>query len=84
VVDSDYLFRGISQTGGDPPFRVVDYTHSGFYLGTWASNVGWIEDFQGYDPQRKCLYGFRGNVGSSDFVRRGCNQYYYPGTNRMG
>src|SRR5574340_378674 len=47
---SDYIFRGISQTGGDPAVQGgLDYTHSsGFYLGTWGSNVGWIEDYQGY------------------------------------
>ena len=38
---SDYLFRGISQTGGDAAIQGgLDYSHSsGFYLGTWGSNV---------------------------------------------
>ena len=51
TLTSDYIFRGISQTGGDPAIQGgLDYSHkSGFYLGTWASNVGWIEDFQGYE-----------------------------------
>ncbi|OYW39105.1 MAG: hypothetical protein B7Z35_05230 [Hydrogenophilales bacterium 12-61-10] len=35
---SNYVFRGISQTGGDPALQGgLDYTHSsGFYLGTWG------------------------------------------------
>ena len=82
---SDYIFRGISQTGGDPAIQGgVDYTHSsGFYLGSWASNVGWIEDFQGYDSGNMeiDLYGgFRGNIGKSDFTFDvGAIQYWYPG-----
>jgi len=82
---SDYIFRGISQTGGDPAIQGgLDYTHSsGFYLGTWASNVGWIEDFQGYDRGNMeiDLYGgFRGNIGATDFTFDvGAIQYWYPG-----
>ena len=47
---TDYKFRGLSQTYKGPALQGgFDYSHaSGFYLGTWASNVGWIEDFQGY------------------------------------
>jgi uncharacterized protein (TIGR02001 family) len=87
---SDYLFRGISQTGGDPAIQGgLDYTHSsGFYLGTWASNVGWIEDFQGYDSGNVeiDLYGgFRGNIGKSDFTFDvGAIQYWYPGDKQAG
>jgi hypothetical protein len=38
---SDYRFRGISQTFEQPAIQGgIDYSHaSGFYLGTWASNV---------------------------------------------
>jgi uncharacterized protein (TIGR02001 family) len=87
---SDYVFRGISQTGGDPAIQGgLDYTHSsGFYLGTWASNVGWIEDFQGYDSGNMeiDLYGgFRGNIGKSDFTFDvGAIQYWYPGDKPAG
>ncbi len=46
----EYIFRGISQTAGKPAVQGgFDYTHSsGFYLGTWASNVSWLEDFGAY------------------------------------
>jgi uncharacterized protein (TIGR02001 family) len=38
---SDYTFNGVSQTGNDPALQAsLDYAaDSGFYVGTWASNV---------------------------------------------
>ncbi|OYW27068.1 MAG: hypothetical protein B7Z51_09365, partial [Methyloversatilis sp. 12-65-5] len=43
---SQYVFRGISQTNEDPALQGgFDYSHaSGFYLGTWASNISWLKD----------------------------------------
>lgn len=40
-LNTDYRFRGISQTFGQPALQGgFDYSHaSGLYLGTWASNV---------------------------------------------
>src|SRR5690349_14450604 len=48
---SEYIFRGISQTGGKPAVQGgFDYAHSsGFYAGTWASNISWLEDFGQYN-----------------------------------
>ena len=43
---SDYVFRGISQTDGDPAIQGgIDYSHGLFYAGAWASNV----DFADYE-----------------------------------
>ncbi len=37
---SDYDFRGVSQTEGDPAVQgSIDYAGSLFYIGAWASNV---------------------------------------------
>ncbi|OGT23301.1 MAG: hypothetical protein A2342_10215 [Gallionellales bacterium RIFOXYB12_FULL_54_9] len=43
---SDYLYRGISQTGGKPAIQGgFDYAHSsGFYAGVWGSSISWISD----------------------------------------
>ena len=43
---SQYVFRGLSQTNGKPAIQGgVDYSHaSGFYAGTWASNISWYTD----------------------------------------
>lgn len=40
-VTSDYTFNGVSQTDNDPALQIsLDYAaDSGFYVGTWASNV---------------------------------------------
>jgi uncharacterized protein (TIGR02001 family) len=56
TLTSDYLFRGISQTGGDPALQGdLNYTtESGFYFGSWASQVDGFADLEwdfyaGYD-----------------------------------
>ena len=43
---SDYVFRGLTQTNGRPAIQGgIDYAHSsGFYVGTWLSNISWFAD----------------------------------------
>jgi len=43
---SQYIFRGLTQTNRDPAVQGgFDYSHSsGFYLGTWGSNISWLRD----------------------------------------
>src|SRR4030081_1004235 len=43
---SQYIFRGLTQTDRKPAFQGgFDFAHtSGFYLGTWGSNVSWLHD----------------------------------------
>ena len=43
---SQYTFRGLSQTNGYPALQGgMDYSHaSGFYAGTWLSNISWFTD----------------------------------------
>lgn len=45
-ITSQYIFRGLSQTNGDPAVQGgFDYAHaSGFYAGTWLSNISWFTD----------------------------------------
>jgi len=83
---SEYIFRGISQTGGKPAVQGgFDYAHSsGFYAGTWASNISWLEDFGAYN--RSSLewdfYGGYKNAfpGQEDWnYDVGLLYYYYPG-----
>jgi len=87
---SNYIFRGISQTSGEPALQGgFDYAHSsGFYAGTWASNISWLEDFGAY--KRSSLEwdfygGFKGTIGKSDFTFDvGTIYYYYPGDKNAG
>ena len=85
---SNYVFRGISQTGGDAAIQGgFDYTHSsGAYIGTWASNVGWIEDFQGYttgNVEIDVYGGYRNSFGPVSYDL-GLIQYSYPGSRPAG
>lgn len=87
---SEYIFRGTAQTAGEPALQGgFDYAHSsGFYAGTWASNISWLEDFGAYT--RSSLEwdfygGFGGNIGKSDFTFDvGTIYYYYPGNENPG
>jgi uncharacterized protein (TIGR02001 family) len=46
TIASDYIFRGLTQTKGKPAIQGgFDYAHpSGFYVGTWLSNISWFTD----------------------------------------
>ncbi len=43
---SQYIFRGMTQTGRKPALQGgFDFAHeSGFYLGTWGSNISWLKE----------------------------------------
>ena len=45
---SEYEYRGISQTSEKPAVQFnLDYTHtSGFYVGTFVSNIQWLKDYK--------------------------------------
>ena len=66
-VVSEYRYRGLSQTNGDPALQGgADYAHSsGFYAGAWATNISWIKD-NGYDGNIELdLYGgYKGAMGA--------------------
>jgi len=88
---SEYLFRGIAQTDGKPAVQGgFDYAHaSGFYLGTWGSNISWLEDFGAY-TRSSLEWDFYGGYkstfpGSSDWsYDLGTVYYYYPGSRNPG
>ncbi|ADL02546.1 conserved hypothetical protein [Brevundimonas subvibrioides ATCC 15264] len=45
AIGSDYVFRGVSQTGEDPALSGgIDLTSGSFYVGAWASNVAFPGD----------------------------------------
>jgi len=87
---SEYIFRGISQTAKEPALQGgFDYAHSsGFYLGTWASNISWLQDFAAYS--RSSLEwdfygGYKAPIGDTDFFFDvGGLYYYYPGKRNPG
>lgn len=87
---SEYIFRGIAQSAGKPAIQGgFDYAHaSGFYAGTWASNISWLEDFGAYSHSSvewDVYAGFRNNFPDSDFFYDlGVYGYLYPGSRNPG
>jgi uncharacterized protein (TIGR02001 family) len=80
AIVSDYRFRGISQSFGQPAIQGgIDYSHaSGFYLGNWNSSVSGISYNGGGGIEMDFYGGFKkafGDVG----IDVGLLQYYYPG-----
>lgn len=80
---SEYRYRGISQTNFKPALQGgFDYGHaSGFYLGTWGSNVSWIGD-QRLDATGSLEWDWYGGYKTTiDDVTLdvGGLYYWYPG-----
>ena len=85
ALTTDYVFRGISQTQGNPAIQGgFDYSHaSGAYVGTWASNVEWVSTgspaYKDNNSMEIDLYGgYRGAVGDIGYDV-GIITYFYPG-----
>ncbi len=73
---SNYLWRGASQTGDDAAVSGgIDWGHeSGFYLGTWASNIDWGN---GSGTEVDFYGGFANEIGDLGYDI-GLIYYYYP------
>lgn len=74
TIATDYSFRGISQTGNGPAIQGgIDWAHdSGFYIGTWASNLNFAG---GMELDLYGGYGF--SAGGFDFDL-GAVYLFYP------
>jgi uncharacterized protein (TIGR02001 family) len=79
----------LTQTDRDPALQGgFDYSHaSGFYAGTWASNISWLRDAtpssytSGGSLEWDFYGGLKGTFGKSDFTYDvGLLYYYYPGS----
>jgi uncharacterized protein (TIGR02001 family) len=84
TIASEYLYRGIAQTRGKPAIQGgFDYAHpSGFYVGTWGSNISWISDgVPGASASLEAdIYGgYKSTVGPLGYDV-GVLTYNYPGT----
>ena len=88
---SNYLYRGISQTGNNPAIQGgFDYTHaSGFYAGTWGSNISWIGDAgtataTGASLELDTYLGIRNSFATDFSYDVGYLRYNYPGNYGAG
>jgi len=85
TVTSDYLFRGYSQSEGDPVLQAgLRYRHaSGFFVGGWASTVRFAYDDMIGDPRRAEIRGSTGYarpVGQNWFWNALLVRYEFPGS----
>ena len=84
---SQYIFRGLTQTNGKPALQGgLDYSHSsGFYAGTWGSNVSWLTDptppaySSGGSLEWDFYGGYKWNLPSDLTLDVGTLYYWYPG-----
>ncbi|WP_338467716.1 TorF family putative porin [Novosphingobium sp. ZN18A2] len=77
---TDYRFRGVSLSGGDPAIQGgITVSHSsGFYVGTWSSS---IRGGDVYGEQELDLFGgWTGQVTSGLSLDAGLLVYVYPGS----
>lgn len=77
---SDYRYRGISQSRLRPAIQGgADFSHrSGFYIGTWASSIRWVEDAGGDADVEVDVYGgYKTTLGAFG-VDVGALRYLYP------
>jgi uncharacterized protein (TIGR02001 family) len=91
---SQYVFRGLTQTDQKPAVQGgFDLGHkSGFYAGTWASNISWISDAPTSStppPPSASLEwdfygGYKGSLPADFGYDLGALYYWYPGTYPSG
>lgn len=77
AVTSNYLWRGLEQTGGDAAVSGgIDYAaDSGFYVGTWASNASWNP---GMTYELDFYAGFGGDINDDLSYDVGYIYFAYP------
>ena len=77
---TDYRYRGISQSRVKPAIQGgIDYTAGSFYVGTWASTIKWIDDFDAGSKVEIDFYGgYKGQVMPGLGFDVGVLTYVYP------
>lgn len=91
---SQYIFRGLTQTDRRPAAQGgFDYSHeSGFYAGTWGSNVSWLKENASTATSVQGTYGgggsleldfyggYKWNLPRDVTIDLGTLYYWYPGS----
>lgn len=84
---SEYVYRGISQTREKMALQGgFDYAHSsGLYIGTWGSNVNWLQDAGASNSLEIDVYGgYKGAINDDFSYDVGYLHYEYPGSYPAG
>ncbi len=89
---SEYEYRGISQTSEKPALQFnLDYSHSsGFYLGTFVTNIKWLKDYKdsGFVRDSAAVEvdvfgGYKFEVVKDVTLDLGYLRYEYPGAKAL-
>jgi uncharacterized protein (TIGR02001 family) len=98
ALTTNYLYRGISQTGGKPAIQGgFDYAGaSGLYIGAWGSSISWLSDAGGTSGstgtgpavanaglELDTYIGYKAAAGAVSYDV-GFLRYNYPGTYASG
>jgi len=91
TIGSEYIYRGIAQTRGNPTIQGgFDYALSnGLYIGTWGSNISWLTDQTpgaastgaSASMEWDVYGGYKGSISSDLGYDVGILTYNYPGDN---
>ncbi|MEW9855548.1 TorF family putative porin [Novosphingobium sp. M1R2S20] len=78
---SDYRFRGVSQTDEEMAVQggLTVGHESGFYVGTWASNLSGWGTFGGSNMELDIFGGYSAEIASGTTLDVGLTWYMYPG-----
>lgn len=83
---SQYIFRGLTQTDAKPAVQGgFDYANkNGIYLGTWGSNISWLQDSgicsHGCSLEWDFYGGWKYAFNDDWGMDLGVLYYYYPGS----
>lgn len=82
TVVSDYIFRGLTQTWGQPAVQgSIDYAHSsGLYASLWASTIS-KKVIAGSNVEIDLALGYKGAINEDWSYGAGLLSIYYPGGN---
>lgn len=86
AVTSNYMFRGISQSDGDPALQAgVTVAHeSGFYVGFWGSNIDFNDGFfsgkEAAELELDLFAGYGFALGEDTALDLNFTYYAYPGS----
>lgn len=78
---SDYRFRGVSQTNREMAIQggITVAHESGFYVGTWASNLAGWGTFGGANMELDLIGGYKTEIMDGIGLDVGLTWYMYPG-----
>ncbi|TVV72016.1 TorF family putative porin [Sphingomonas solaris] len=78
---SEYRFRGVSQSDRELAVQggLTIAHQSGFYVGTWGSNLAGWGTFGGSNMELDLIAGFKTDIGGGGAIDVGATWYMYPG-----